>query len=50
VRYTLAGMKIRLPENVTQMQGLVLAGEYTEDSSTNGSMLSDEKAARTVVA
>jgi hypothetical protein len=43
-------MKIRLPENMTQMPGLVLAGEYTEDSSINGSMLSGEKTARAVIA
>jgi protoporphyrinogen oxidase len=40
----------RLPENVTKAPGLVLAGEYTEDSSINGSMLSGEKAARAVIA
>lgn len=34
-----------LPENRTNTPGLVLAGEYTEDSSINGSMLSGEKAA-----
>ena len=33
-----------------QPPGLVLAGEYTEDSSINGSMLSGEKAARAVIA
>ena len=32
------------------VEGLVLAGEYTEDSSINGSMLSGEKAARAVIA
>ena len=35
----------RLPANRTATPGLVLAGEYTEDSSINGSMLSGEKAA-----
>ena len=35
----------RLPENRTATPGLLLAGEYTEDSSINGSMLSGEKAA-----
>jgi hypothetical protein len=39
-----------LPENQTAMPGLVLAGEYTEDSSINGSMLSGERAAGAVVA
>jgi phytoene dehydrogenase-like protein len=39
----------RLPENRTGMPGLVLAGEYTEDSSINGSMLSGEKAAEEVM-
>jgi hypothetical protein len=34
-----------LPKNHTDTPGLVLAGEYTEDSSINGSMLSGEKAA-----
>jgi hypothetical protein len=44
------GIHSTLPENMTQTQGLVLAGEYTEDSSINGSMLSGEKAARAVIA
>ena len=44
------GIHSRLPENRTQTPGLVLAGEYTEDSSINGSMLSGEKAARAVIA
>ncbi len=44
------GIHSRLPENRTQTPGLVLAGEYTEDSSINGSMLSGEKAAGVVVA
>ncbi len=44
------GIHNRLPENVTGTQGLVLAGEYTEDSSINGSMLSGEKAAAAVLA
>ena len=44
------GIHRSLPENRTQTTGLVLAGEYTEDSSINGSMLSGEKAAGTVVA
>jgi hypothetical protein len=39
-----------LPENRTQTQGLILAGEYTEDASINGSMLSGEKAAGAVLA
>jgi phytoene dehydrogenase-like protein len=44
------GIHSRLPENRTKTPGLVLAGEYTEDSSINGSMLSGEKAARAVIA
>jgi phytoene dehydrogenase-like protein len=44
------GIHERLPENQTAMPGLVLAGEYTEDSSINGSMLSGERAAGAVVA
>ncbi len=44
------GVHSTLPENRTSTPGLVLAGEYTEDSSINGSMLSGEKAARVVIA
>jgi phytoene dehydrogenase-like protein len=44
------GVHGRLPENRTQTQGLFLAGEYTEDASINGSMLSGEKAAGAVLA
>ncbi|HEX6711263.1 MAG TPA: NAD(P)/FAD-dependent oxidoreductase [Rubrobacter sp.] len=44
------GIHRELPENRTQTPGLVLAGEYTEDSSINGSMLSGEKAAGAVLA
>ena len=43
------GIHERLPENGTDTLGLVLAGEYTEDSSINGSMLSGEKAAEEVM-
>src|SRR5215203_1371081 len=43
------GVHSTLPENRTETPGLVLAGEYTEDSSINGSMLSGEKAAGTVM-
>ncbi len=43
------GIHGRLPENRTQTPGLVLAGEYTEDSSINGSMLSGERAAGEVI-
>jgi len=43
------GIHTRLPDNRTQTPGLVLAGEYTEDSSINGSMLSGEKAAGAVI-
>jgi len=39
------GVHDELPENRTETPGLVLAGEYTEDSSINGAMLSGEKAA-----
>src|SRR5918998_1304753 len=38
-----------LPRNRTSTPGLFLAGEYTEDSSINGSMLSGEKAAGEVL-
>jgi phytoene dehydrogenase-like protein len=44
------GIHSTLPENRTKTPGLVLAGEYTQDSSINGSMLSGEKAARMVIA
>ena len=44
------GIHRRLPDNETQTPGLVLAGEYTEDASINGSMLSGEKAAGAVIA
>ena len=44
------GIHDTLPENRTQTPGLVLAGEYTEDASINGSMLSGEKAAEAVIA
>lgn len=43
------GIHEKLPENRTTTPGLVLAGEYTEDSSINGSMLSGEKAAGEVL-
>ena len=43
------GTHERLPVNRTATPGLVLAGEYTEDSSINGSMLSGEKAALEVL-
>jgi phytoene dehydrogenase-like protein len=44
------GVHEGLPGNRTSTPGLVLAGEYTEDSSINGSMLSGEKAAGEVAA
>jgi hypothetical protein len=44
------GIHRRLPRNQASTPGLVLAGEYTEDSSINGSMLSGEKAAGEVLA
>jgi phytoene dehydrogenase-like protein len=43
------GVHGRLPENRTQTPGLILAGEYTEDASINGSMLSGAKAAEAVI-
>jgi phytoene dehydrogenase-like protein len=43
------GVHTTLPLNRTSTPGLVLAGEYTEDSSINGSMLSGEKAADEVL-
>jgi len=44
------GVHETLPENRTATPGLVLAGEYTEDSSINGAMLSGERAAGAVAA
>jgi hypothetical protein len=44
------GIHETLPENRTATPGLVLAGEYTEDASINGSMLSGERAAGAVMA
>src|SRR3712207_2911751 len=43
------GVHEHLPENRTGTPGLVLAGEYTEDASINGSMLSGERAAGEVL-
>ena len=43
------GVHEGLPANRTGTPGLVLAGDYTEDSSINGSMLSGEKAAGEVL-
>ncbi|MGB3634639.1 MAG: NAD(P)/FAD-dependent oxidoreductase, partial [Rubrobacteraceae bacterium] len=43
------GTHEQLPANRTATPGLVLAGDYTEDSSINGSMLSGEKAALEVL-
>jgi len=39
-----------LPSNQTGVEGLILAGEYTESSSIQGAMLSGEKAAGLVLA
>jgi hypothetical protein len=39
----------KLPKNRTQTPRLFLAGEYTEDSSINGSMFSGEKVAEEVI-
>jgi phytoene dehydrogenase-like protein len=44
------GIHDDLPRNRTATSGLFLAGEYTEDSSINGSMLSGETAAGDVLA
>ena len=44
------GIHERLPDNRTATPGLFLAGEYTVDSSINGSMLSGERAAQAVMA
>ncbi len=43
------GIHDGLPGNRTETPGLFVAGEYTEDSSINGSMLSGEKAALEVL-
>jgi len=43
------GVHATLPKNRTSTPGLVLAGEYTQDSSINGAMLSGEKAAAEVL-
>ena len=43
------GIHEGLPRNRTGTPGLFLAGEYTEDSSINGSMLSGEEAAAEVL-
>ena len=43
------GIHTTLPENRTATPGLYLAGEFTEDSSINGSMLSGERAAGEVL-
>jgi phytoene dehydrogenase-like protein len=43
------GVHEELPDNRTGTPGLFLAGEFTEDSSINGSMLSGEKAAQEVL-
>jgi phytoene dehydrogenase-like protein len=45
-----AGIHDSLPPNRTATPGLFLAGEYTEDSSINGSMFSGERAAGEVLA
>ncbi|WP_119066610.1 NAD(P)/FAD-dependent oxidoreductase [Rubrobacter indicoceani] len=44
------GTHRRTPGNATDEPGLYLAGEYTEDASINGAMLSGEKAAKAVMA
>ena len=45
-----AGIHDSLPPNRTATPGIFLAGEYTEDSSINGSMFSGERAAGEVLA
>jgi phytoene dehydrogenase-like protein len=44
------GIFAALPSNQTGVEGLILAGEYTESSSIQGAMLSGEKAATLVLA
>jgi phytoene dehydrogenase-like protein len=44
------GVFAALPSNQTGVEGLILAGEYTESSSIQGAMLSGEKAASVVLA
>jgi phytoene dehydrogenase-like protein len=44
------GIFASLPSNRTGVEGLILAGEYTESSSIQGAMLSGEKAAGYVLA
>jgi phytoene dehydrogenase-like protein len=44
------GVHANLPGNSTRTPGLYMAGEYTQDSSINGSMLSGERAAAAVLA
>jgi phytoene dehydrogenase-like protein len=44
------GVFAALPSNQTGVEGLILAGEYTESSSIQGAMLSGEKAAGAVLA
>jgi phytoene dehydrogenase-like protein len=44
-----AGVHDELPRSRTATPGLFLAGEYTEDASINGSMLSGERAAGEVL-
>lgn len=44
------GVHANTPQNRTAEPGLFLAGEYTEDASINGAMLSGEKAAEAVSA
>ena len=43
------GIHVRQPENRTSTPGLVLPGEYTEDSSINDSMISGEQTAEEVM-
>lgn len=43
------GVHERMPKNRMETLGLFLAGEYTEDSSINGSMLSGQRAAEEVM-
>ncbi|MBC8163835.1 MAG: FAD-dependent oxidoreductase [Roseiflexaceae bacterium] len=43
------GLHARLPDNRTQLQGVYLAGEYTEASSLNAAMVSGEKCAVAII-
>ena len=44
-----SGVYNQLPDNHTPVEGLFLAGEYTESSSIQGAMQSGEKAAKEIL-